>query len=228
MATAPRPVREPRTLVGIVGYTPVLPIFPLGPRLMAELKDAVAGLNVAVENMTWGPIHIVQRFQAPDAAQFDRVVLVGAASAAPDPGRVSAYRWRGGELPEADLQERVYEGITGVVDIENTLVIGDHFRIWPEEMFTVEAELPADAFGRMVIADSEGWADDPALKAHLGFSPNEMRRKLVDFSTAIARDGARSDIPLSDKSAETSTPVVPFIRNHAVSRSLESTAGDRE
>lgn len=204
------------TLVGIVGYTPVLDAYPLGPRLMDGLTRALAGSAATVENMTWGPIHIVQRFQEADAAPFARLVLVGAASTAPEPGRVRAFRWAGGRLPEADLQERVYEGVTGVVDIENTLAIGDHFGVWPAETFTVEADLPADAFGRMVIADSEGWTDDDALTAHLGFSPEAMRQALVEQAAALALEGARAGVPLTQKSAETFVPVVPFVRNHAV------------
>ncbi|MEM9223143.1 MAG: hypothetical protein AAGB11_12170 [Pseudomonadota bacterium] len=216
---------QPRALIGIVGYTPVLDVFPLGPHLMTAVEERVRDADVCVENMTWGPIHIVQRFQEPGAERFSRLVLIGAASTAPRPGAVRAFRWRGGKLAEADLQERVYEGITGVVDIENTLVIGDYFGVWPDETFTVEADLPADAFGRMVIADSEGWADDPALDAHLGFSPKKMREKLAEIAADLALLGSRSSVPLRDKSVETFTPVVPFIRNHTV---LQSNAGESQ
>ena len=217
---------QAKTLVGIVGYTPVLEVFPLGPRLMAGLEDALLGQDFVVENMTWGPIHIVQRFQEPHAERFERVVLVGAASNAPTPGAVQAYRWRGGSLPEVELQERVYEGITGVVDIENTLVIGDYFGVWPEETFSVEADLPGDAFGRMVIAESEGWADNAALTSHLGFSPDHMRDALIVNCTAIARDGDRANVPLIDKSAEMSAPIVPFIRNHTILRGSRQAIGE--
>lgn len=210
---------KPRALIGIVGYTPVLDVFPLGPHLMTAIEEKVRGGDVSVENMTWGPIHIVQRFQEPDAERFSRLVLIGAASTAPKPGAVRAFRWCGGKLSETDMQERVCEGITGVVDIENTLVIGDHFGVWPDETFTVEADLPADAFGRMVIADSEGWANDPALDAHLGFSPKKMREKLAEAAADLALLGTRSTVPFRDKSAESFTPVVPFIRNHAVLQS---------
>ncbi|XWN32848.1 MAG: hypothetical protein ROR55_07120 [Devosia sp.] len=207
-----------RTLIGIVGYTPVLEVFPLGPHLMTALNEAVADTAVTVENMTWGPIHIVQRFQEPDAERFARVVLVGAGSSAPQPGKVRAFRWAGGTMDEETLQERIYEGITGVVDIENTLVIGGHFGVWPAETYTVEADLPADAFGRMVIADSEGWADDAALTAHLGFSPLAMRSTLAQTAAAIALHGDKADTTITEKSVATFTPVVPFIRNHTVVR----------
>ena len=207
-----------RTLIGIVGYTPVLSVFPLGPHLMSALAKGVADTDVTVENLTWGPIHIVQRFQEADAERFARVVLVGAGSTAPQPGRVRAFRWTGGTMDEATLQERVYEGITGVVDIENTLVIGGHFDVWPDETYTVEADLPADAFGRMVIADSQGWADDAALTEHLGFSPLAMRKTLAQVAADVALHGQKAETRITDKSVATFTPVVPFIRNHTVVR----------
>jgi hypothetical protein len=209
-----------RTIVGIVGLTPVVEAYPLGPRLEAELAAELAPWpQIAVENMSWSPLHIVQRFEDANTtptAPIARVVLVGAASASTSPGTVAAFRWGGGRTPDAVLQERIYEAVTGIVDIENTLLIGDHFGVWPAECFTVEADLPADAFGRIVIADSQGWSDEPSLAHHLGFSPRAVRRALVETAVALARDGAASHVPLSDKTAAGCASVTSFLRNVAV------------
>src|SRR6516162_9211579 len=112
-------------MIGIVGFTPVLDIFPLSSALVEELRRKLpSDGSIAIENMSWGPIHIVQRFQDSEAIRPERVVLVGAASVSTKPGRVQAYRWLGGKLPINATQERVYEAVTGIVDIENTLAIG--------------------------------------------------------------------------------------------------------
>lgn len=203
-----------RTLVGIVGYTPVLDCYPLGPRLMSALTaetDRIAGAQVS--NMSWGPIHVVQQFQDTDADRPERVILIGAAAVSTRPGRVRAYRWSGGTLPDAAIQDRVYEAVTGIVDIENTLMIGERFEIWPAECFTVEADIPADGFGRMVIADNEGWADDNSLCRHLEFSPALMIGSITDLAAGLARFGAGADFALRTKSAHDLAPVDPFIRN---------------
>ena len=206
-----------RTIVGIVGLTPVVEAYPLGPRLSAELEARLAlWPEIVVENMSWSPLHIVQRFEDAKADPVERVVLVGAASTSSRPGTVGAFRWGGGKTPDSVLQERIYEAVTGVVDIENTLVIGDHFGVWPDECYTVEADLPADAFGRIVIADSQGWGDEPALARHLGFSPLAVRRGLLETAVALARDGAASGVPLGDKTAAGLAPVTSFLRNVAV------------
>ncbi len=200
-------------LIGIVGYSPVVDAYPLGPRLMAALeKRFSAHGNVAVENMTWSPLHIVQRFQDEGAVRPERLVLMGAASVSEQPGRVRAFRWRGGSLPAQSLQERVYEAVTGVVDIENTLMIGTHFAVWPDETFTVEIEFPADTFGRMVIADSRGTGADD-LADEIGFAPATALATLVKTAVAVALRGEDADIAMEAKSAAGLVAVVPFIRN---------------
>ncbi len=197
-------------LIGIVGYSPVVDAYPLGPRLMAALEARLAGRDdVAVENMTWGPIHIVQRFQDEGAVRPRRVVLVGAASVSRAPGRVRGFRWTGGSLPAQVMQERVYEAVTGVVDIENTLVIGSHFGIWPDEMFSVEADLPADTFGNMVIVDSRSGRGGAA--ADHGFSPDAVIAELAAMTVAFALDGGGA--AAEAKSATDCAKVEPFTRN---------------
>ena len=62
------------------------------------------------------------------------------------------------------LQDRIYEGVTGVVSLENTLVIGDYFKVWPNEVFTVEIDLPGDTFGEIVMAENIGLKSEANLK----------------------------------------------------------------
>lgn len=205
-------------VVGIVGFTPVLDAYPLGPKLMAALEEGLRGGDgVAVENMTWSPIHVVQRFQDEGAHRPDRLILVGASAVCHRPGRVQAFRWMGGRLPDLVMQERIYEAVTGIVDLENTLIIGTHFGIWPDEAFSVEIDLAADTFGRMVIADSQGWTDDPTLADHLGFSPAAAIATLVDAAVALAIDGPTAQIPVEPKSAGGFAKIEPFIRNRSAS-----------
>ncbi len=200
-------------LIGVVGYSPVVEAFPLGPRLMAGLEARLAGSRqVAVENMTWSPLHIVQRFQDEGAVRPHRLVLVGAASVSERPGRVRAFRWMGGALSARAMQERVYEAVTGIVDIENTLMIGTHFEVWPSETYTVEVDCPADTFGRMVIADSRG-TSARNLADEVGFAPDDAIAALVDMTASIALRGAEAGVPISSKGAGELVEVVPFIRN---------------
>ena len=67
-------ISPPIVLIGIVGFTPVLDSYPLGPKLMSALEARLADHSgVIIENMTWSPIHVVHRDR-------DGVHLVPAAS----------------------------------------------------------------------------------------------------------------------------------------------------
>jgi hypothetical protein len=188
---------------------------------MSKLEASFADRSdVVIENMTWGPIHIVQRFQDPEVETPDRLILVGCASTSSEPGKVDVYRWAGGPLPEQVIQERVYEAVTGIVDIENTLVIGDHFGIWPKDCFAIEVDMQADAFGRMVIADSEGWADDLALEQHLGFSPAAMIQDIADHAHKLVTN-AGAGVSLPSKSVADLAPISAFTQNRLIANTHE-------
>lgn len=202
-----------RTVVGIVGYTPVVEAYPLGPRLMRALEARLAAVPSAeVQNMSWSPIHIVQQFE--EAARPTRVVLVGVAAQCRQPGRVTAWRWTGGALPDAAVHDRVYEAVTGVVDLENTLMIGARFGIWPEEVFTVEVELPAETFGTMVIAETGGLAGAAMARA-VGFGPANVVDGLARAAASLAAQGDVGEIEPREKSAGDLLPVASFLHSRA-------------
>ena len=131
-----------RTLVGGVGYRNMRDL-SLGPVLTAQMAEMSWPPNVTIDHdLSFGPIAIVQRFQAnPELCQ--RLVLFAGIGRGRPPGSVEAYRWAG-DLPPADeIQARVGEAVTGVVSLDNLLIIGEFFDIWPPELFVVEVE-PAD------------------------------------------------------------------------------------
>ncbi len=210
MALSEDPTRAADVLIGIVGFSPVIDAYPLGPRLMDALKARLENRpDVVVENMTWGPIHVVQRFQDEGAVRPRRIVLVGAAAVSELPGLVHGFRWTGGSVPASAMQERIYEAVTGVVDLENTLIIGSHFEVWPQDVFGVEVDLPADTFGKMVIADSRcesgGGGNGP------GFSSDAVIAELVETTLAFALDAPGQNA--HNKAASDCAAIRPFIRN---------------
>ena len=147
-----------RALIGIVGHSPILDRYPLGPLLMQDLQSRDWGtMIVDIENMTWSPIHVTQ-------------------------------------------QERVYEGVTGVVSLDNTLVIGDYFKVWSDEVFTVEIDLPEDTFGEIVMAENIGLESEANLPEILGFDPDASRKRIADLAYCAAQHGATRIEKILDKS----------------------------
>ncbi|MBA3496009.1 MAG: hypothetical protein H0T86_02770 [Gemmatimonadales bacterium] len=141
--------------------------------------------HIAVEDLSYGPIAVVQRFEDdPPERRFDRAIFV-AASARGDgraPGAVTAYRWDG-VLPTPErIQGAVGEAVTGVIAIDNTLVVGRYFGALPDEVIVVEVEpeveAPGEAFGPTVEAAFQSicglvtkLALDPAAAAELPLAP---------------------------------------------------------
>ena len=202
-----------RTLIGVVGYSPLVEAFPLGPALMRRLEAAAEQRSgLAIENMTWSPIHIVQRFEDGSLAA-DRLVLIGAADACGEPGRITCWRWGGGSLPPAVLQERIYEAVTGIVSLDNTLVIGEHFGVWPNQVMTVEIEMGPQTFGEIVMAEAEGAADRASLLARLGFDPFAAGEQLARLALRAAEG---TDVEPRPKSAASLAPHPSFSHTRAV------------
>ncbi len=98
--------------------------------------------GVVVEDLSYGPIAVVQRLEDdPPERRPDRAVFVAAAVRGDRrPGTVTAYRWDA-VLPSLELiQGAVCEAVTGVIALDNTLVVAQHFGALPEEVVVVEVE----------------------------------------------------------------------------------------
>lgn len=128
-----------QVLIGTVGYHN-LSNYSVGPLLMPSLQDLTWPDSVTLEELNWGPIAIVQYFEALEQA-FDRVVILTALHrSSREIGDITIHKWAGGLPPEANIQARIGDAVTGVISIENLLVIGEHFKIWPNEVFIVDVE----------------------------------------------------------------------------------------
>jgi len=141
-----------RVVIGIVGYYGFVRGYPLGPELMQRLCALPWGDGVELREMNWGPVAIVQDFQAR-ADKPERVVLVGALDRGLPHGAVSRRRWSGGALDPQAVQRRMFEAVTGVISLDNLLVIGAQFGIWPARTYTVELQWPESGLGDLVLGE---------------------------------------------------------------------------
>ena len=127
------------TFVGTVGYH-ILGNHSIGPVLLSQLKNMDFPPNVRVDELNWGPVAVVQQFEAEEL-KFQRVILLCAIER---PGRgvgdISIYQWKGGLPDETQIQACVGDAATGVISVENLLVIGEYFRIWEDEVLLVDVE----------------------------------------------------------------------------------------
>ena len=184
VAAAPRDV-----LIGLVGYCQFVPSYPLGPELKARLRRVAwpQSDNVSISEMNWSPIAIVQEFQA-SAMGFDRIVLVALADRQLPPGSVTCRRWKGGQLAAQAVQERIFEAVTGVVNLDNLLVIGEHFGIWPQEVVTIEAQGPEAGLGDFILSEvAAGQKGATAGVVGQGPPSPEAERLMDGIAAAVCR-----------------------------------------
>ena len=144
-----------RVLVGGVGYR-FLRDNSIGPYMSDLLAERTNG-DIEVEDLSYHPVGLTQNLQ--EREPYDRLVLVAAVNRGREPGTVEAYRWDG-ELPSREeIQERVSEAVTGVISLDNLLIVCGALGGLPDDVRVVEVE-PAD----------EGWGEgfSDVVEARLG------------------------------------------------------------
>lgn len=210
--------------IGLVGYFQFIRGYPLGP----EFKERIEAiqwpdLDVSIKEMNWGPIAIVQDFQA-QSIQYDRMVLVGAIDRGLKPGTITCRHWLGGKLDNLAIQDRVFEAVTGIISLDNLLVIGEHFKIWPKELITIEVQLADSTFGDLVLSELE-------MNAEIGedsiVGENPMRpeneiivNEMVSAMQNAVINGIKGVSNLQPLTAEQLTPLTDVCHNQLVNDSL--------
>jgi len=135
-----------RVLIGGIGYQHMRDL-SVGPNLIPLLAAIPWTVDVEAMHIYFGPIHMMHWLKERPGC-FDRMVFVGSVVREREPGRVHAYRWDG-VLPDAgEIQQRVTEAVTGIIHLDNTLIIGQYFGVLAPDVVVVEIE-PRDT----------GWGD---------------------------------------------------------------------
>ena len=125
-------------LVACVGYR-FMRDLSVGPDLVPTLSQLDWPAGVEVCDLHFGPIHMVHWLEERPA-YYERIVFVAAVERGRERGRVYCYRWDGA-LPDAEeIQQRVGEGITGVISLDNLLIVGQYFGALPADVVVVEVE----------------------------------------------------------------------------------------
>lgn len=208
-----------QVLLGLVGYCAFVRSYPLGPELLERVQAAHWPQDMLVREMNWGPIAIVQDFQA-NRPNLRRVVLVAATDRGHPPHTVHCHRWCGGTLDPLVMQERVFEAVTGVISVDNLLVIGEHFGIWPPEVLTVEVQLADANIGVFVMAElaSGRSATDAAAIGKQPLAPalQPVVERIAQRVRHAVLHGADGLPDLSPLHATDLTPVMAFCHNQDI------------
>lgn len=219
-----------RVAVGLIGYYPFIRGHPLGPELKVRLEaSAWVGHEVTLKEMNWGPIAIVQDCQASGEV-YDRAVLVGATDRGLENGTVTCRHWIGGKLDAMAVQQRVFEAVTGIVSLDNLLVIGAHFGIWPQELITVEIQLSANSVGELILEELETHGESTATSIIGQHPPTPQVERILERTVRQIRQAVMAGVKgmpeLAPLSVDDLGPVASVCHNQLIADCVERTSAN--
>ena len=128
-----------KTLIAGVGYQHLRDL-SFGSVLVERLQAMEWPEEVCVEDFGWGPISILHWFEESPGRKFERAIFAGAVERGREPGGLYTYAWLSGKPDPEVVQERISEALTGVISLENLLIIAQHFDALPSDTVVVELE----------------------------------------------------------------------------------------
>lgn len=131
-------------LVGGLGYRN-LRDHSIGIAVSDALMERGWPEGICVEDVSYNPVALVEHLREE---KFESAVIVAAVQRPGRvPGQVTAYRWDG-QLPSDErIQAAVVDAVTGVIFLDNTLIVTRHFGCLPEITAVVEIEPEIHEFG---------------------------------------------------------------------------------
>ncbi len=132
-------------LVSGIGYSNMSDM-SFGRVLLDELEKIDWSENVHVEDLNFGPIMIYQWLEE-SPIKFDKAILVSAAKRGREPGTLEVYRWQDPQPSADEIQASIGEAVTGVLSLENLLIVCQHFGVFPEDVTIVEIEPQKEDWG---------------------------------------------------------------------------------
>lgn len=166
-----------RVIVAGVGYRN-LRDHSVGVAVVDRLEARPWPADVVVEDLSYNPIAVVQWLEdEPADRRFERAVVVAAVERRRAPGTVTAYRWDGVLPGDEEIQRAVTEAVTGVIALDNTLIVTRHFGALPDEVIVVEVEPAVHEFGE-AFSDAVAGAFDVVCEqvVALATGPDAARR----------------------------------------------------
>ena len=151
-----------RAVIGGVGYRN-LRDHSLGIVMSDELEALAEPPHLLVEDLCYGPVAVAQWFlDEARVAPITRAVFitaVGREDGRPH-GTIAAYRWDHALPSDEEIQRCVVDAVTGVILLDNTLIVVEWMKALPAETIVIEVEPLEHAFGdEMSPAVADAYAE---------------------------------------------------------------------
>jgi hydrogenase maturation protease len=141
-----------RILIAGVGYRNLRDM-SLGPVLVDQFGQEVWPAGVEIEDLSYGPVTVMHSLD--ERRPYNRVIFIAGVRRDRQPGGVYCYRW--GHQPTApeEVQARMAEALTGVISLDNLLIIATYFGKLPRDVVVIEVEPADDGWGEGLTPEVE-------------------------------------------------------------------------
>jgi hydrogenase maturation protease len=141
-----------KILIAGIGYRDLRDM-SLGPVLMDRLAQGAWPPGIDIEDLSYSPIAVMHTLD--ERSPYDRMILVAGVKRNRQPGGIYCCRWDH-RLPDAqEIQARVADAITGIISLDNLLIIATHFGRLPKDVVVIEVEAADEGWGEGFTPDVE-------------------------------------------------------------------------
>jgi len=134
-----------RTLIAGIGYAN-LSDSSVGPIAIEALKKEIWPNEIKIDDLSYGPISVVHNL-AEARPRYERMIVITAADFGARPPALRWHRWPAVLPDPEEIQARVVEAATGVIDWKNLLVVLQQFQVLPEEVYVLAVQPLKTDFG---------------------------------------------------------------------------------
>lgn len=133
-----------QTLIGGIGL-PWLRDLDYGTQWINRALDLDWPDGVIVEDMSYAAHRVLDRLKE---IRPSKVILVGCMPRHTDPpGTIRRYNLDLTPPSDGEVQDRLGDSATGIIDLDHTLAIARYYRQFPDETIVIEVEPEDDTFG---------------------------------------------------------------------------------
>jgi hydrogenase maturation protease len=136
-----------RALIGGVGY-PDLSDHSVSWAVVNALEQRGLPAGIFAEDASYNPVALAQRLDDESACdRFAVLLFVSAIARGREAGTVTAYRWDRRLPSDEETHRAVADAVTGIIYLDNTLVVTEHLKALPDRVAVIEVEPLVEAFG---------------------------------------------------------------------------------
>jgi hydrogenase maturation protease len=142
-----------RILIASVGYRNLRDM-SFGPLLIERLEQEPWPHGVEIEDLSYGPVSVMQSLD--ERGLYERIIFVAAVCRNRQPGGVYCSSWGHPQTDPEEVQACIAEALTGVISLDNLLIITTYFGKLPRDVIVIEVEPADDGWGEGLTPEVEG------------------------------------------------------------------------